>query len=370
MVILLVIGWHPKDFVGGAELQTLLIAKGIRILEKNTVFCAVDSNYTIEEIEPDGLKFVSLDGRLNIFHRMYNFYKLLRNVQPDGVYIRAFNSFWWVFLVCKIMRKLTIYHVSSIMYCQYRTWNHIKKWNVEKRWFRDLKNILQKDFNIFITRYADSIICQTFEQKVLIEQKLKRASNVIRNGNQVPQRSYPKSTSQFNVIWIGKHWKNPDIFIDLAKAFQNDSVTRFSMIGLFPNGEKPYYKKKETEIANFTFFGELSNDKINKLLERSHVLVNTSDYEGFSNTFIQAWMRGVPVVSLEVDPDDLLKKKKIGYHSKTIKQLEEDVRILSRNEKLYREFSHNAYLYASQEHNINKTSEQIWKLIKKISKNN
>ena len=32
-------------------------------------------------------------------------------------------------------------------------------------------------------------------------------------------------------------------------------------------------------------------------------LVNTSDYEGFSNTFIQAWMRRVPIASLHVDPD-------------------------------------------------------------------
>ena len=56
----------------------------------------------------------------------------------------------------------------------------------------------------------------------------------------------------------------------------------------------------------------MSQSAVNSLLEHTDLLVNTSDHEGFSNTFIQAWMRRVPVVSLRVDPDRLLSRGGLG----------------------------------------------------------
>lgn len=63
-----------------------------------------------------------------------------------------------------------------------------------------------------------------------------------------------------------------------------------------------YSDTLSTRIAlldNVTYLGERDNGYINNLLEiQADLLVNTSDSEGFSNTFIQAWLRGIPVLSL------------------------------------------------------------------------
>jgi glycosyltransferase involved in cell wall biosynthesis len=69
------------------------------------------------------------------------------------------------------------------------------------------------------------------------------------------------------------------------------------------------------EIAtqrNITYLGELSIERVNEEIAQSDIFVNTSSEEGFPNTFIQAWMRGVPVVSCFVDPDNCLSNKGIG----------------------------------------------------------
>jgi glycosyltransferase involved in cell wall biosynthesis len=72
----------------------------------------------------------------------------------------------------------------------------------------------------------------------------------------------------------------------------------------------------------------LPHHAVHEQLRRSAVLVSTSDYEGFPNTFIEAWLHGVPVVSLHADPDELLSRGGYGFVSGTESALEVHVRQL------------------------------------------
>jgi glycosyltransferase involved in cell wall biosynthesis len=118
------------------------------------------------------------------------------------------------------------------------------------------------------------------------------------------------------VAWIAnlKPLKNPGAFIRLARRFAWRMDVHFVMIG-DARDDGPWTKEQLAEIAatpNLEYRGALRQAEVDALLEHTDLLVNTSDYEGFLNTFIQAWMRRVPVVSLRVDPDRLLSRGGLG----------------------------------------------------------
>lgn len=368
MKILVISSRHPRDASGGAELQAYLIAKSLYVFDKNTIFCTVQSNCDLDTSGEDGLHYISFNGDHNIFVRAKKSYKLLKKFRPDIVYVRYLESFWWIYPISKLLKIPILYHVSSTMRCRYLPWRQYLDEGKKENWLWFLKKMLTVNFHIFFSRFADLIICQTEDQFKMMKHELNRTAKIVRSGLPVPATQPKKSNNQFSVIWIGKHWKNPQIFVDLAKRFANDADINFIMVGIFPFESGLRFKQIENQILNFKFMGKLDNDEVNKLLEKCHILVNTSDYEGFSNTFIEAWMRGVPVISLKLNPDNLLTEKRIGFCSNTIDQLEKDVRTLYQKRELYQEYSQNAREYALNNHDIEKTAVEIRKLAKEISK--
>ena len=120
-------------------------------------------------------------------------------------------------------------------------------------------------------------------------------------------------------------------------------------------------------VDNLEYKGELSIEKVNDLLRESHLFVNTSLYEGGPpNTFVQAWMRETPIVSLNVDPDDIIRKNTLGFHSGSFEQMVKDVKFLIENEKVRQEMGRNAREYAIREHDIEKILPKYVELIEKM----
>ena len=108
------------------------------------------------------------------------------------------------------------------------------------------------------------------------------------------------------------------------------------MIGApFPkSGQQSRIKRDIESVRNLTYLGALPFEEVNAILDQAHIFVNTSYCEGFPNTFIQAWMRKVPVVSLQWDPDNVIRRQRIGFVAGTFEKMVEQVLSLANNRQI------------------------------------
>jgi len=209
------------------------------------------------------------------------------------------------------------------------------------------------------------IITQTKHQGDLLYQYYGRRPNVIiPNFHPVPQEVVEKG-KEIRVVWVAnlKPLKQPEVFLRMARDLRGMRGVKFIMIGRALNTKWDREMLKEmSALENLEYLGERSLKEVNEVLARADIFVNTSTYEGFPNTFIQAWMRKVPVVSLNVNPDNVIDDKGIGFFSKTYEQLIKHITILINNTKLRNEMGERAQAFAFDNFSM-KNAEKIIHLL-------
>jgi glycosyltransferase involved in cell wall biosynthesis len=216
-------------------------------------------------------------------------------------------------------------------------------------------------------RNCSAIVAQTFDQKDDLQRNFGRDCVVIRNGHPVPPPPFEKSSPPV-VIWVSnvKHIKRLDVFLDLAEELQ-DTPAQFVYVGR--SSSDSYLKtldERASSLDNVSHLGELPYDETNDMIAKASVLVNTSTSEGFPNTFIQAWLRETPVVSLTADPDGILKKHKIGLCSGSFEKFVSDVRSLIEDTNQRALFGKKSREYAVENHDIKKTGKKYLDLFEQL----
>ncbi|CRI62995.1 hypothetical protein THIOKS11100008 [Thiocapsa sp. KS1] len=201
---------------------------------------------------------------------------------------------------------------------------------------------------------ATHIVAQTSKQASLLKQHYARSdATVIRNAHPLPDIPLIIANRR-KIVWIGnfKPIKRPEIYIRLARALSDLPNIEFVMAGAASwNGD--WQSKLDADIdqiSNLSYVGALSQEEVNALLESAILLVSTSRAEGFPNTFIQAWMRGVPVISLGTDPDNLIRDRHLGIIVNDEAQLESSVRRVVGDPVLRSRLGSNAQTYAKGAH--------------------
>jgi hypothetical protein len=105
--------------------------------------------------------------------------------------------------------------------------------------------------------------------------------------------------------------------------------------------------------AHLKYLGELPIERVNQLMSQAALHVNTSSFEGFPNTFLQAWGRGAIVATLNVDPDqDTMESLGIGYCAGTMPRLRAFIDELSRSPERRRDIMDRAFAFVHAKHSL------------------
>lgn len=352
--ICVVVPTHWTTRMGGAQYQAKCLVNGLIESKKYEVYCLsknvnennVDGDYNLINIaNRKGL------SRYGFVFDIFRLFKILNRIKPDIIYQRVGCAYTGV---CAHYARKN--HIKMI-------WNIAHENDVSPQEYLASPIFLVKYIDKYILEYgikhATHIIAQTKRQSEMMQSSYARqADEVIYNFHPFPSEKIIKDRDQVNVLWVAnlKPWKKPEAFIELASRFesQNKNKARFVMIGE-PSADTGWQNKMNKRIAqlnNLVYLGKLNQDQVNEEMAIADIFVNSSLFEGFANTFIQAWMRKVPVVSLHFNPDKLLSSGTIGLYSGNMDQLVSDVMLLVDDCEKRKIMGETAQQYAFEHHSF------------------
>jgi glycosyltransferase involved in cell wall biosynthesis len=335
----------------GPDVHSYLLANEIYHSCANVFFIVCDDNnprqITINGIKIYKIKNTFKNAFLNKLFKSLQIIREILRVNAD-IYYQAGGVPIIISLPCKIFNKKFIYSIAS-------DWqvDNIKRVIVSGNKYHNTVSFFSWIGNYIDIYLANSIIVQSFFQKKQLLINYGKQSITIKMSLPLPKDVIPEKPYPPIVIWVGSlaPVKQPLLFIQLAQCFPN---IQFLMIGGDSTDNKLNMSVKQyaKDLTNLKLLGPVPFNKMDFYYNTASLLINTSIYEGFPNSFIQAWMHYIPVLSLNANPDGILTKYNIGIVSGSFSKLVYDLDRLLKDPKLMEKMGQNARKYAESEHNI------------------
>ena len=198
---------------------------------------------------------------------------------------------------------------------------------------------------------ADLIFVQTARQAELAKTHFGRDTIIVANPVDLTPR-FSKASGAGKILWVGKsddRVKQPELFVDLARRRPEYDYVMIMNLAIDSVHRRVLHKSRD--LANLKVLTSVPYEQVEKYFAESRLLVNTSLFEGFPDTFLQASKYGVPVVSLHVDPDNMLTTHGCGLVSGgDFDRMVEDVVRLMSDERRYGEASACCRTYLAGHH--------------------
>jgi len=233
--------------------------------------------------------------------------------QNCGEYVTGQVAMW-----CRRHGRKFVYSVASDPDCDVR--------------LPQMRSLRERVLYRYGLNRADRVIVQTHKQQEMLLEGFARHSLVIPMPCPGPSETEyaacePSRNGAQQVLWIGRicEVKRPDRLLDLARLCPD---VHFDLVG--PAGDSEYASRvchRARTMKNVTLHGPASRDRVAEFYKRAKLVCCTSDFEGFPNTFLEAWSYGLPIVST-FDPDGLIAGKGLGQVGRTVAELAAGIRTL------------------------------------------
>lgn len=334
-----------SNFMGGAELQQILIGselsrrgRGVSFVTRKPEPAGQPANSSINIVttfaQSEGWPVVRF-----FYPRGYTIMKALLSVEADIYYVRGSSFILALVVYAARLRK------RKVVFCGAYDLDFIPDKVT-------LPSLRDKWMYLWALKRVDAVIAQNEVQHKLVHDHFGLRADKIHN-------CYPavaeRSAFCPEALWAGnfRDTKNPESYLKLA---ENIPEFQFNMIGGKP-GQRDYAKIEEAarRIGNLRFLGFQPLQETEKLFGRVKLFVNTSEYEGFPNTFLQAWAHGVPVISF-VDPDNLVSRHRLGLVVKNLHEMIDGARAILNGEVAFD--GDRIRTYFSENHLVGKIVDQ------------
>ena len=314
----LLAGETETSLVGGECVQRVMLARAWRDLGLDVSIIVHDQGQGARR-EIDGILTIAAHRRdegvpmLRFVHpRMTRLLAALISADAEVYYQSCAGAYtgitsWF----CRSAGKRFVYRVASDVDCQPGQ-QLIEFWRDKKLFEYGL-------------RRADLVAAQTAHQARLLLENYCVASSVVNLAVDTPGEE-SMADKDIDVLWVSnlQPVKRPELALELARRMPR---VRFTMIGGPMPSYQTYYDdvlEAAARLTNVRMAGPVRYADIGGYFDRARIFLNTSSVEGFPNTYLQSWVRGVPVVGF-FDPDGLVQKHQLGWPANSLDDMREAI---------------------------------------------
>jgi glycosyltransferase involved in cell wall biosynthesis len=261
-----------------------------------------------------------------------------------------------------------------VLWCRWRGRKSVYSVSCDPACDRSLPMLLELRHRLLYRyglRNADRLIVQTQRQRGMLREHFGLESEPL----PMPCEESPRADLNAEhhaagrrpgILWIGRFAEQKRLEWLLAVAARMPEC-RFHVLG-GPNDPTGYAERltvRARTLPNVVLQGQVERSKLGPFYRQAACLLCTSAFEGFPNTFLEAWSHGVPVIST-VDPDGVIARFGLGAVADTVDDLVGALRNLLASPLLQSRVSSVAREYYLANHALDPSMERFERVFREV----